>query len=143
MSRKANVLVSTDPECEVLLELVEMAIIDLKPPTIVQEVIRRLSISNPVEATVTSRQSHDSNSLLKSYERVRENLLYLSDTFSVKDNQPKKSGGFLCCFRKAKVENSNSRPALSWKASFTKERHESWYACCVCGGGSVTNGGYE
>ena len=142
MSRKASALVDSDAECEVLLELVEMALIDLKPPTMVQEVIRRLSISSPLEGNVTSRQSHDNNSLLKSYERVHEHLLSLSESFSVKEKHINKlPGAFSCCIWKSKVE-TNSRPALSWKASFTKERQESWYSCCTRNN-SVNSGEYE
>ena len=142
-SWKANSMVVTLFECTALMELVEMAIDDLRPPGYVKALIRQVSISmiRDNSESFTQRSFGDDTLLLHSYERIRDQLIVSSGNFAkraenVTNNNANTSFGlsnFMCCKKHDEAPKIKTAK-LSWKTKYTKEKHTAWYDCCNSSG---------
>jgi hypothetical protein len=151
MCRKAYSLLTNLPECEVLLELIDLAISDLKPPGVVTNLVRRVSVQLVPGAkdeksssfTLSRNAMGDNGGLLKMYVKMREMINRQSLTLQAQMGTPKKS--FIPNpFGKQDLmmgADGNRVAKLSWKATYTKEKHLAWYQCSCCQPSDVDHDG--
>ena len=151
MCKKAYSLLSTVPECEVLLELIDLAIVDLKPPGVVTNIVRRVSVSLAPNGAAAAREREkstsftmsknnvsDTGSILKAYIKIRDMIDRQKLTFAAQMGTPKRGFSIQDLNPFAKPDALMMGPGgtrvakLSWKATYTKEQHLAWYECSCC-----------